>query len=334
VGKDNSKSSSKSDRGDAKRLKNVAFWYWEYLRRNTLYRRYCDVIAYYFEYFDGIGEFDYLASKEGLDELNSYYYDEENDYDYKNNPYKDRLEKEHGPRAGVMFQKFSFLSEKFRSNFKRVFKHYSEGINTEEELTKLFNKEDIRFESNDSLDIAALLKMYKNWKMRIDDESPTYYVFELEKSGKITIDPSSIMNDPSEVGQEAHAINLIYKSMRGLFEDHHIKAETLEAVYDLVLSGENINSSDEMRLAVLWLWDKAHEDDYFNPAPFDTVYRMLKARINEEFAHSGIWEQILYRRSRILRYYEAVDLSITQMTVIPLKSAKKFTSEDQPNSTP
>lgn len=314
------KSITKLPKDNVDRLMNVAFWYWEYMRRNQHYIRYCNVIEYYKSYFQDIGEFEYLDSKEGMEELFSYFYDTENDYDVKNNPYKTRLEELHGKDAGIKFIKFSFLSEKYRSRFNRIYKHYSLGIDTDEELLKLLNEEDILFETRDTTDIAALLRMHNDWTIKIDDDTPTHYIYSLEESGPITIDPKSILNTPAQIGLEAHAINLINKSIRSLIEKQFVELETFEAVYRISLAGRHINSSDEMRLAILWLWDKAHEEDDGNPAPFDAVYPLLKDKLESANVSGGVWEQILYRKSRILGYYKMLTQSISQLTVLPLQS--------------
>lgn len=314
------KKTSKPSKDNADRLMNVAFWYWEHMRRNKYYTRYCDVIESYKHYFASIGELDYLDSKEGMEELFSYFYDTENDYDIKNNPYKTRLEKAHGKESGLIFFKFSFLSEKFRSKFNRIYKHYSIGINPECELQKLLNDEDVLFETKDTADIAALLRMHNDWAMKIDDDSPTYYIYSLEESGPITVDPKSILNNPSTIGLEAHAINLINKSVNSLIKKQFVEQETFEAVYDISVARKKINNADEMRLAILWLWDKAHEENYENPTPFDVVYPLLKDKLERANASGGVWEQVLYRKSRIRGYYEVLIQSIAQLTVLPLQS--------------
>lgn len=310
---------TKASKDNEDRLMNVAFWYWEHMRRNPQYRRYCDVIEYYKEYFDRLGELAYLDSKEGLEEHFSYFYDTENDYDVKNNPYKTYLEATHGLEAGLKYFKFAFLSEKFRSKFKRIYKHYSIGIDTEKYLTSIISDNDISFETRDHADIASLIRMHEEWSIKIDDSSPTYYIYHLEDSGPITVDPQGILNAPATIGLEAYAINLIHKSIRGLVKKQSIDTDTFAAVYKISVAGKNINSADKMRLAILWLWDKAHEADYANPAPFNEVYPLLKDKLKSANVSGGVWEQVLYRRSRILGYYKMLTQSISQLTVLPLQ---------------
>ena len=84
----------------------------------------------------------------------------------------------------------------------------------------------------------------------IDEMTPTNYLYNLEKSNSITIDPKAILKNPTKVGLEVHALNMINKAVESLFGKQYIDEETLQSVYKLSLSGKHINSSDTMFRAI------------------------------------------------------------------------------------
>ncbi|WP_428561151.1 MAG: hypothetical protein ACP59X_18285 [Solidesulfovibrio sp. DCME] len=311
---------AKSDKNtvyNTDRLKRVAFWYWEYMRRNPLYRRYCAVIERYNDYFKSLGVFDYMECREYLEEMASYTSAHEDCHDLAHNPFRSRLENDFGKEAGMKYWKYGFLSYGFEKHFGRIYKHHSIGIDTDETLKKLLSGEDIVFSVKGSADISALTKLNGSWMIKIDEMTPSNFLYNLEKSNSITIDPKAILNNPTKFGLEVHALNMINKAVESLFGKQHIDEETLQSVYKLSLSGKHINSSDTMRLAMLWLWDKAHEKDGRKPESFDAVYPLLKDKINASGMLDGAWEQIFTRRKRIVGYYGVTDFCIQNHTIKP-----------------
>lgn len=309
---------AKSDKNavyNTDRLKRVAFWYWEYMRRNPLYRRYCAVIERYNDYFKSLGVFDYMESREYLEEMASYTSAHDDCHDLAYNPFRVRLDNEFGKEAGMKYFKYGFLSYGYEKHFGRIYKHYSFGLDTTEALEKIFSGEDVTFSVKGHADISALVKLNGSWMISIDEMMPTNYLYNLEKSNSITIDPKAILNNPTKVGLEVHALNMINKAVESLFGKQHIDEETLQSVYKLSLSGKHINSSDTMRLAMLWLWDKAHEKDGGKPESFDAVYPLLKDKINASGMLDGAWEQIFTRRKRIVGYYGVTDFCIQNHTI-------------------
>ena len=303
---------------DIDRLKRVAFWYWEYMRRNPLYRRYCAVIERYNDYFKSIGVFDYMESREYLEEMTSHASTHNDYHDLAHSPFRVRLDNEFGKEAGMKYFKYGFLSYGYEKNFGRIYKHYSSGLDTNEALEKIFSGEDVNFSVKGHSDISALVKLNGSWMISIDEMTPKNYLYNLEKSNSITIDPKAILGNPTKVGLEVHALNMINKAVESLFSKQHIDEETLQSVYKLSLSGKHINSSDTMRLAMLWLWDKAHDQDGGKSASFDTVYQLLKDKINASGMLDGAWEQIFTRRKRIAGYYEVTDFCIQNHTITSL----------------
>ena len=305
---------------DVDRLKRAAFWYWEYMRRNPLYRRYCQAIKKYDDYFKSLGVYDFMQSKEYLDEMSEYVscHDESNDLEYT--PFRRRFEHDHGQESGRIFYKYGFLSNGFEKHFGRIYKCCSEGLDSDFALRELINGNCVDFYTENIADISALIKLNGQWLITVDDETPSTFSFDMERKKEIKIEPNSIITNPDKVGLEVFALKLINIAVDGLFKKQRVSLDTYESVYKLSLAGKHINSSDAMRLCMLWLWDKAHEQDEKNPAPFNDVYSLLKAKIEKANVSDGVWEQILYRKPRIREYYEATDRSIQQRIVIPLKS--------------
>ena len=303
---------------DVDRLKKIAFWYWEYTRRNQLYIRYCDVITKYDDYFKSLGVYDFMQSKKYLDEISEYVTTHDDPEELKYTPFRRRLEKEHGEEAGRRFFKYGFLSCGFEEKFGRIYKHYSIGMNTEEALSGSLAGEYFSFSSGNPADFAALIKLNESWLITIDDFEPTTFSYDITRAKNISTDPNTILDNPDKLSLEVHAINLINKAVESLFEEQHVSDETLQAVYKLSIAGRRFNSTDLMRLAMLWLWDKAHKDR-LNPTPFEEVYPLLKAKITERGSDiAGNWDQLTQRPSRVRDYYAMTDYCILHHTITHL----------------
>lgn len=320
------KSSAAPAADDVDRLKRVAFWYWEYMRRNPLYRRYCQAIEEYDDYFNLIGVYDFMQSKEYLDEMSEYVSCHDERVDLKYTPFRKRLDRDHGEEAGRKFFKYGFLGNGFEKHFGRVYKDYNDGLDSDFALLELIADRNLPFFTENVRDIAALVKLNGQWLISVDGFAPSTYSFDLERANEVKIDPVAILKNPGKVGLEVYALNIINKAVESLFEKQRVPLETYESVYKLSLAGKHINSTDAMRLAMLWMWDKAHENDGEEPLPFDQTYRLLKEIIQSRRADEdgketgGVWEQILYRKPRIREYYASTERCIQQLIVIPLKS--------------
>ena len=89
------KDNSKTLLDGSDRLQRIAFWYWEYMRRNPLYQRYCAVIETYNDYFKGIGIYEFMQTREFLDEMTEYVSSHNDEEDLKYTPFRRRLEESH-----------------------------------------------------------------------------------------------------------------------------------------------------------------------------------------------------------------------------------------------
>jgi hypothetical protein len=312
------KSSATVYQDDIDRLKKAAFWYWEYMRRNDLYRRYCDVMEQYHDYFKSIGVFDSMQTKEYLNEMVEYVATHDDHLDIKYPPFRRRLDRDHGDEAGHKYFKYSFLCRSYEKMFGRIYVNYFFGIDTEETLQKIFKGENVTFEASAPPEISALTKLNGSWLVSIDDYTPNNFLYDYEHAKSITIDPKGIINKPTEVSQDIHALNIINKAVASIFEEQDIPPESLQSVYKRNLAGKYVSGSDFMRLSMLWMWDKAHEDDRNNPLPFDDVYSRLKQKIEQAGITIKGSDQIFTHRKRIVEYYATTDFCIKNRTLTTL----------------
>jgi len=301
---------------DINRLKGIAFWYWEYLRRNPLYIRYCDVIKRYDDYFKSIGVYDFMQTKEYLEEISEYVSTHEDSEDLKYMPIRRRIERDHGEKAGKIYFKYGFLGYAFEEKFGRIYKDPSEGIDTETTLEAVMTGKKVSFLADNARDISALTKLHGSWLISVDDTTPKSYFYDLPRIKNIKIDPDGILHDPGQVGLEVYALNLITKAVESLFEEQNIDDNTLQSIYLLTISGKTLRNADISRLAALWLWDKAHEKGRQNPATFKEVYPLLKAKLNDKKRTiTGNWEQQALNATRVRTHYEMTDYCIRNRTI-------------------
>lgn len=305
---------------DIDRLKCTAFWYWEYMRRNPLYIRYCDVINKYDDYFKSLGVYDYMQSKEFLDEMSAYVWTHETREELKNFPFRKRLEKEFGAEAGRKTFKYGCLSCGFENHFGRIYKHYSIGMNTEKALDDELSGIISPFITNNPADISALIKLNGSWLITVDGDHPDNFCYDIRRAQNIIINPDGILDDPGKVGLEVYALNLINKAVESLFEEQKLADDTMRSVYKLSLAGKRFNNADLTRLAALWLWDKAHEKSDTAPLDFADVYPLLKTKLEKAKKHDDRWDQIFGRPSRIRNYYASTGYCIQHHTITTLNN--------------
>ena len=311
-------SADKLPADDTDRLKRIAFWYWEYMRRNPSYLRFWEVLERYHDFFKSIDVFDSMQTKEYLDEMFEFLSTHDTREEIRYTPFRRRLEANHGERAGKLFFKYGFLSCGFEKKFRRLVKEPNEGLNSKEALDLILAGKDVDFETHDIIDMSALGRFNESWLISVDGDSPLNFHYDLERTHSIQISPKGILDQPSKVGQEIHALNFTNKAVESLFAKQNVEDETFQSFYKLNLSGKHINSSNIMRLAMLWLWDTAHQDPC-NPRSFDEVYPLLKDKVEKAGMAGGVWEQIMTRQKRIREYFASTDFCIKNYTITSLK---------------
>lgn len=309
-------------RFDSHRIKSVAFWFWEYQRRNPAYRQFSHVIENYRAYFDELGELKVIESEEVCKGFVTEEYDIEPPSP-KDHPYALHLEEQYGKEARLSFFRMSFLTEAVRRRFHRLYCNAYIGLNTEEALAAVLRGKSVKFESKEHVDINALLRSYYKWAMSIDEDVPSHYMADLDKTSGILLDHRQALKDPEQVMLELHAVKIFNATIDSIFSNKRISDETLEAVYKLCLSGDYIVSADMTRLIILWMWDKAHESDDNNPLGFDEVHELLKEAIPLKHRHNDKIATLLQKRQRLFEYYENLCTKINTMNPLCTKQNGK-----------
>ena len=309
-------------RFDSHRIKSVAFWFWEYQRRNPAYRQFSNIIEKLRSYFDELGELRVIESEEVCKGFATEEYDMEPPSP-KDHPYALHLEQKYGKEARLAFYRLSFLTEAVRRRFQRVYCSYDIGMKTDETLNAILSGKPVAFESKEHIDINALLRSYNNWSMSIDEDIPNHYIADLDKTSGILLDHKKALKAPEQVMLELHAVKIFNSTIDSIFSNKRISDETLEAVYKLCLSGEHIVSSDITRLILLWMWDKAHDENSSPLLSFDEVYLSLKKAIPQGKRHEGINATSFKKRQRLFEYYENLCTKINTMNPLCTKQNGK-----------
>lgn len=304
------------------RLKNVAFWYWEYQRRNSQYRRWSNIIEGYIDYFASIGELENLGNPEALASNVEYADNPDNADDFFDSPLCRHLLKQHGPEAKCKYFKMSMRQAKFDQKFKRVLRFHWEGMDTEKALDAVLKEEDVSFETESVADHSAMLAMHENWIVQIDGDAPSHLLSLSKAQATLPFNPDVKPEQMANIGSEYQVLNMFNKAVKEVFEDQFLDSTTAEAAYKLSIAGKHINNSDLVRLAVLWMWDRADES---NPddieAGFQEALEALQAKLNKKgMGGEKAFSQFFTRRKRILGYINATNKCIEEMNVFNLNS--------------
>lgn len=306
-----------SDRDNVTRLKNVAFWLWQYQARNVQYELYTNCILKHIKMFREMGELHiFMANPDKTEKLSSV---DGEPITISNSPVTRYFEEKHGKAGRSLFVRFHYLIKSFYRRFGRHAKAANERIDSHDCLNRLFSGEEITFQTDNKADIAALLRMYNDWHIKSPGGNPNQDPESSLEPNTLTIQGNSFVEHSEAIGLEAHAISLFHKAGMDFWEEHNISSEAMKALYKLCLSGDRIKNTDIWRLCSLWMWDKAHEKDRNKPQAFETVYYALKDQIEGAILEDGVLEQIFTRKNRARKAYETTDRCIREMIVLPLR---------------
>ena len=343
-------SNSKVWHDNADRLKKIAFWYWEYVRRNSLYKKYSVLIRNYHKilhskglaaYINPPGEFDKTYADDPLRDLGR---------DWMSISYRDRLIIKHGNEVGRILLRYTSLMSGFKKHFGRNYKDHEIGLDTSDALESLLLGKNVFFETNDAFDVLAVLNFskqgalferYLNKKLcsqqmnvsimtqikSVGEKSRAVIQNEIDHLSRrmeafysdndnIRIDATLNTKRAASIGHEIHVLSTLKKIAQTGPWNHRLDVEVMSSIYVAALSGKQLKSASETRLIALWLWDKAHEENELIPAPFKDVYRIFKDKLNnkkEDIAKS--WEQAMQRPGRVRKNYELTEFSIKNCTV-------------------
>lgn len=309
----------------AERLENLAFWYWEYQRRNPVYRRWSEVLGNLYEklepYQDTIDE---IYTPNGTVDLIKYEREATTTHERKYNPARKVMEDRHGPKAGELLYKFNILSVKFDRKFKRPPLSHEFGVDTEEALKALLSPKELEFRPDDISHVSALLNMHNDWIVKIDGEDPNHTYMLLVPYVTLPIGPHVTTEIHQKATLEYEVLHLMSKTIDLWdFNEQIVDEQTADAALELLEDLKGINTANVMRLAMLWLWDRINEDDD-QSLDFDGKFKKhwgsLKSRANNAGMIDKPWNQIYGKKNRIMKAFESTNCSIQNMTITDLNS--------------
>lgn len=302
------------------RLRSVAFWHWEYQRRNPAYRKWSKTIQDYLKYFDSIGEIENMSSPETFFE--NVEHAKSHDGEDWQSPYVQYLLEAHGPDAQLKYFKFCILGAKFEDKFKRIYREHWIGMDSEVALSDILDMKTVSFDTDDKTDLIALFSMHEEWIVQFGGEVPSYIGSFIEDHASAPFSPDATPEQTMKIGIEYQALNAFNKAVKCVFEDTFIDEQTMQAVYKLSISGKRINTADLTRLSVLWMWDyayRANPDDLMSE--FDNARAAVWEKINEKgMGGEKGFNAISSRRPRVLTNFKATNKCIQTMRVFHLNS--------------
>lgn len=305
---------SKADRDNIERLESIAFWLWEYTSRNPHYQRFMNVIMWYRVKFLEVGELENLDEYLGYDNVLKLMDDPEFTYDtLKDNEFTRELSRKHGEFFGRAVFKLVFLMMKFNERFGRTPKDYDERMDTDEALGRLLDKQTVQFSSKDIFDQYAVMQLRNEWMLEIDGNSPNPNMIRFEDDSKIT-DHQKLITHREELSKEAGSFEIYDQMSKKASKGGRLNYDTKFQIYELGGAGKNFNPrSDTKRLAMLWLWDKAHPEGEPTKT-FEEVLPLLKDRLKGWYLND-LPNDLLYRKSVIKGFYEVTEACIDSITV-------------------
>lgn len=305
---------------DADRLDRIAFWLWEYTRRNHHYRRYVDVVYQYYNRFDEVGELENVLNYLGYDNIHTISSDP--DFDLADNSLTRELSKKHGEVYAKYFYKMCFLFYKFNFRFGRPLKDYNDGLDSEKALKDLLDGKEVLFRSKDQYDHYAVIHLRNEWMMTVDGDVPNFNMAVVEDDSEIRVDPAKVLTHSSELAKEANTLKIYNNMYRDFSKGGYIDYDTKIQVYQLGAAGKDIKPTGDLkRFVMLWLWDQAHkpEEKGDPPKTFDEAFPLLKENLHEGYL-STLCHEVTSRKSRSRGYYQTTEKCIEELTIFPFKS--------------
>ncbi|BAH73640.1 hypothetical protein DMR_01490 [Solidesulfovibrio magneticus RS-1] len=325
---------------DVGRFKTIAFWHWEYTRRNRLYKLYSNKIESFRNGLIGAGGLHQDITVVPLGGIfDKYLYKQEGEQSI-NHLLKWFLIRGLDREKGMLFLRYRLLFHGFNKKFKRYFKPCHIGIDSSEQLDKLLSGNLPCFEIKDLVDLIAILPQELKLKLTLDYSKARIKILgpwfaemvsventgqnnikiEMDQVFKFSDDVILDREDQRTISGMANVLAFLNRLfVNGCKQENPLVTDyMLQLIYRFCLAGKHIKSSSIMRLAMLWLWDQAHKQNEDNPAQFDDVYPLLKSKIEQAGVSGKVWEQIVTRRKRVRGYYDVTDYCIKNRTIISL----------------
>lgn len=312
----------------AERLENLAFWYWEYQRRNPVYRRWSEVLSHYEKLMDPYqSTLDEATTPDAMIELLKYN-DQVTDWQgIKFNPTRAFVEERHGKKAGKLFYKFDIFSIRFEYKFKRMPLTCDLGYPSEVLLQRVLDRDEgLNFKPLDIADVSTLLNIHNDWIVRVAGYEPTHLNILRHREVTIPVGPNITFEEHQKATLEYEVLHLMSKAI-DIWDINEpvVDEETADAALELLSDLDSVNTANIMRLAVLWLWDRMEEDDDESldfDAKFKKHWGVLKDRANSAGLDEAPWNQIYDKKKRVLTALLNTNDCIMQMKIIDLNTKR------------
>jgi hypothetical protein len=319
------------------RLRNAAFWHWEYMRRNPIYIKYWDKFEFYFKYFDEIGVSAFINSAEHIELVREIGNDPSRE-DSNLEIISERMFQADGDKGTLYYTKFGILSACFANKFFIPPKSYIEDYSSEDVFEYVFSREEFLFQTYEITECISLCSTHE-WMFSTPDSIAELYDFSIVENLNFSPNRMTSMNSSKNVGLEAGVINvtksainkiierdisyscLTFEKMKYLPEvelDDVISDEQLEDIYDLIIKPRKLNIADELRLCGLWMWDNYDHDTDDPEAEFERVLDELRMKLELGGKDDKPWSQVFERKKRMWEYFQVTCMCIKKHTVLPL----------------
>lgn len=304
------------------KVKNIAFWQWEYTRRNPKYRRYSEALSALDDRLVSHGVFDLFKNTDYQKEAKEYSAAKEifSYYHLTDGQLSEDSMKE--------LRRWRMLKDKFTERFMRRRKSFlqggftcyemilgmiSEGRNYEYDTDVFKWNDDYSLDSLD--DILALLLYHHEWSILVDEKMPPKVDFEMLIG--FSYRPTKTAIDSIHTGDEVRSLAYLHDFLNC---EERVPDELCRIVYRLSIAGKKINPADEMRKFLLILWDDLNRSGRFDREAFDLYYSDVLRMIEEEGATHSIWKQVASNKTRIYKYFQATCRCIEDMHVYSLNA--------------
>lgn len=307
---------------------NLAFWYWEYQRRNPAYIRWVSNLdRLWSELEPYVDTLDELSSPDSMVDMIAYEREATTLQERKHNPFRQVMEDRHGAEAGLNSYRYGQLNNKCEQRFKRSHLSPEYGVDTEELLQYVLGQEhEVNYKYNEISFVSALLNMHNDWIVTIDGQEPSHITMLLHPFVTLPIGPHVTTEIHQKATLEYEVLHFMSNAMDIWdFNNPEVDEETADAALELLTDLDNVNTANTMRLAMLWLWDRIEEDDD-DSLDFDSKFQkhwgVLKDRANSVGLTEAPWNQIYDKKKRVLTALQNTNDCIMQMKIIDLNTKR------------
>lgn len=313
------KNTEKTPTDKSYHVKNYAFWLWEYQRRNPEYISDCCDLA--IKYCGHLENNPHIREKYLTDEFALNFLDllnkDPKDQERLYNEMVEKIISESGEETWAFLQEYFASSRELALKYKRFPKISLDGQGSDHILQVISGGNPYKFETEDPIDILALIFRRKDWKIAVNK---TYGSFGSSLLDKIELPLEAALNPTNLkiIADEYGAMSYARQFTKKFFGVEENKIRVLDSIYDLILLNENNKITNEARIAGLWMWDKAYlRNKNDMESAFPEVFKEYKKRI--EKSAEGRWATYT-RKNLALQVFRTTNECIEKIDVLKMFS--------------